>query len=91
MSTDLNSRSKAYELLRVSMRGSDGGVGLVVSTGGYNGQSHTFSIPAITQLFAEDEFYWVQRDLNLLDETMDRLKLDMAQFALSGGKGMEAY
>lgn len=87
MSTELKSRSKAYELTRVSI--GRGMVGVVVSQG-WNRPSMTFSIPEIKETFASS-FNRIQSDLNLLDETMPLLQADLAQFALTGGNGMEAY
>lgn len=86
MSTDLKSSSKAYNLTRVATR-----VGPAITVGkGWNQQSATFSVADIEGMFANDDWHGVD-SLNLLEETVERLKLDLARFAVTKGKGMEAY
>lgn len=87
MSTDLKSRSKAYELTRVSLRGI-GNVGVAVSHGSLS--ACTFSIETIQAMFADNDFSRLA-EMGFLEETVERLMLDLAQFAISKGDGMEAY
>lgn len=87
MSTDLKSRSKAYTLTRVGLRANH--VGIVVSQG-WNRPSLTLSIPEIEDMFRTGEFGPAIESLSLLDETIPLLRLDLAQFALTKGHGMEA-
>lgn len=88
MSTDLNARSKAYDLTRVS---TGHGIAVVVGKRISGCASLQLDTDDITEMFRTDDFSSVQNGLDLLDETMDRLKVDLAQFCLSGGNGMEAY
>lgn len=87
MSTDLQSSSKAYDLTRVSA--GMGQVDLIVGLRQYNKPSIQVSVPAIQAMFETDNFSYIQRDLDLLDETMDRLKFDLARFVITKGNGME--
>jgi hypothetical protein len=86
MSTELKARSKAYNLTRVGLRGI-GNVGVIVGTRHFDS---TLSIPEIEQAFRADNWDIIQH-FDLLEETVERLKLDLAQFALTKGHGMEAY
>lgn len=87
MATELKARSKGYELTRVGFP--MGEVGIIVSVGGWNGRSRTFSREEMDGLFASGDWKQVE-DLNLLAETVELLKVDFAEFLLSnGGKGME--
>ena len=88
MSTDLKSRSKAYTLLRVG-RGM-GKVALVIGTG-YNGPALELNSEDITRYFETGNFDQIRDALGLLDETMERLQIDLGQFALTAGNGMEDY
>ena len=89
MSTELKTRSKGYSLTRFSMAASTGNVAVQVSTG-YNKPYMSLMVQEIEAMFANDDFARVADPLNLLEETVERLKLDLAQFALTKGKGMEA-
>lgn len=89
MSTELQSSSKAYDLTRVGMGA--GEVGLIVGKRIWGSASVTLTVPDINSMFASGDFSRVQSDLDLLDETMDRLKYDLARFTISKGNGMEAY
>lgn len=86
MSTELKSRSKAYNLTRVAIGAPD--VGLVVGQG-WNRPSVTLSIGEIEEMFASGDFTRATSMLDLLDESIERLKIDLAQFVMSKGNGME--
>lgn len=87
MSTELKSRSKGYSLTRVALRGI-GRMGVAIGTG-WNKPSLTLSTEEIEGMFADNDFSRLDL-LDLLDETVERLTLDLAQFALTKGNGMEA-
>ena len=91
MSTDLKSRSKAYELTRVALGGIGNGIGNVgvVVSRGYNKPAITLSAFDIQTACATGD--WSALDvLDLLDETLSLLTYDLAVFALTKGDGMEA-
>lgn len=87
MSTDLKTRSKAYTLTRFAMRGPNLGLSIGM---GWNKPAVCLSVTEIEQMFTDGDFSRITFILDLLDETMERLKLDLAQFVLSKGNGMEA-
>ena len=86
MSTDLKARSKAYTLLRTSL--GNGQVGILVGTPSKGAME--FSIEDIERCFTFGEWQ-VLPQLGLFDETIELLKFDLAQFAVTCGDGMELY
>lgn len=88
MSTELKSRSKGYNLTRFA-KGGPGNMGLAIGRG-YNQPSLNTDLVEIEEMFTSDDFSRLDL-LDLLDETVALLKVDLAQFALTKGKGMEAY
>lgn len=87
MSTELKTRSKAYDLTRAYTQGEI----VVIISMDWTRPAITLTVSSIKSMFAEDNFSGVVEAMDLLDETVERLKLDLAQFALSKGDGMEAY
>ena len=93
MSTELKSRSKAYNLLRYCA-GAEHGAAVHVSQTTPFGYGRGLTVADIAEMFRDpsgSQLAELQEQLDLLDETMERLRVDLAEFALTGGDTMVAY
>lgn len=88
MSTELKSRSKGYNLTRFA-KGGPGNMGLAIGRG-WNQPSLNTDLVEIEEMFRTGDFSRLDL-LGLLDETVELLKVDIAQFSITKGNGMEAY